>query len=60
MSVFVEIKNVENLRKARILLGAKSDNETVELALEYFVKYYERHQNKTKQKELDNAKQGSI
>ena len=35
MSLVVEITNIENLKKARKLLGAKSDGETRELALEF-------------------------
>lgn len=33
MSVVVEISNLANLKKAKDLLGAKTDNETLELAL---------------------------
>jgi hypothetical protein len=33
MSVVVEIKNPSNLEKAKDLLGAKTDSETLELAL---------------------------
>lgn len=50
MSIFVEIKNVELLRKARVLLGAKSDKEAVELPLEYFVNNYERKLGKIMRK----------
>ena len=41
MSMVVEISNTSNLRRARTLLGAKSDGETLELALEKVIEVYE-------------------
>ena len=41
MSTVVEISNTSNLRRARTLLGAKSDGETLELALEKVIEVYE-------------------
>lgn len=34
MAVTVEIRNLAKLRKARTILGARSNNETLELALD--------------------------
>ena len=41
MSIVVEIENTASLKKAKSLLGVKSDVETVELALEKVIEYYE-------------------
>lgn len=41
MSVVVEITNTANLKRAKKLLGAKSDGETLELALEKVIEVYE-------------------
>ena len=41
MSVVVEITNTANLKRAKKLLGAKSDGETLELALEKVIQVYE-------------------
>ncbi len=40
MSVVVEIINTTNLKRAKTLLGAKSDSETLEMALEKVVEDY--------------------
>ena len=44
MSVDVTISNEAKLNKARRLLGAKSESETVELALERVIEDFERKQ----------------
>jgi len=41
MSIVVEIVNTTNLRRAKTLLGTKSDGETLELALERIIEQYE-------------------
>lgn len=37
MSVTIEISNTTNLRRARTILGARSDAETAELAIEKII-----------------------
>lgn len=44
MSVVVTISNEANLNKARNLLGAKNESETVELALEKVIEEFESKQ----------------
>lgn len=41
MPVVVEITNQANLKKAKSLLGAESDSETLELALERVIEEFE-------------------
>ena len=41
MSVVVEIANQANLKKAKDLLGTKTDTETLELALEIVIKEFD-------------------
>ncbi|MGB7209038.1 MAG: hypothetical protein WBD27_10290 [Pyrinomonadaceae bacterium] len=41
MLVTVEIENTANLKRARALLGAGSDSETLEMALEKVIEDYE-------------------
>lgn len=51
MSVVVEITNTANLKRAKKLLGAKSDGETLELALEKVIEEYEPQKTR-EQKDL--------
>jgi hypothetical protein len=44
MSVVVEISNPANLKKAQNLLGAKTESETLELALERVIEDFESKQ----------------
>ena len=44
MSVVVTISNEAKLNKARSLLGAKTESETVEIALERVIEEYESKQ----------------
>lgn len=41
MSVIVEITNQSKLEKAKNLLGAKTESETIEIALEKIIKEFE-------------------
>jgi hypothetical protein len=52
MSVVVEITNPVNLAKAKDLLGAKSDSETLELALEIVIKDYESKESSASKDDL--------
>ena len=45
MSVVVEISNPAKLRKAKDLLGAKTESETIELALEKVIEEFEPKQS---------------
>ena len=55
MSVVVEISNPAKLRKAKDLLGAKTDHETLELALERVIEAFESKQNATSEKDLSDS-----
>jgi hypothetical protein len=52
MSVVVEISNPAKLKKAKDLLGAKSDSETLELALEKVIEEFEPKQSPAPEKKL--------
>ncbi len=52
MSVVVEIENTVNLKRARTLLGANSDGETLEMALEKVIEVYEPQTTKSESTEL--------
>lgn len=52
MSVVVEITNTENLKRAKKLLGAKSDGETLEFALEKVIEVCEPETLKPPREEL--------
>ncbi len=54
MSVVVEISNPAKLRKAKDLLGAKTDNETLELALERVIKDFESKPSTLSEKDLSD------
>ena len=47
MSIVVEITNPANLNKAKDLLGAKNESETLELALEIVIRDFEQKQETT-------------
>ena len=48
MSIVVEISNPAKLQKAKDLLGAKTDKETLELALERVIEDFESKQSTEK------------
>ena len=52
MSVTIEISNTVNLRRARTILGARSDQETAELAIDQIVKRYTPGQIRIAPKDL--------
>ena len=54
MSVVIEITNTANLKKAKSLLGAKSNVETLELALEKVIEDYEPKIEESKKGELSD------
>ncbi len=55
MSVVIEIENAVNLRKARRLSGVSSNVETVELALEEYIKVRESKLSKRKKEDLPRS-----
>lgn len=55
MPVTIEISNTANLRRARTILGAKSNVETLELALEKVVDDHESKLSKPKKGELPDS-----
>lgn len=52
MPVVVEISNPAKLKKAKVLLGAKTDSETLELALERVIEEFEFKQSALPDKDL--------
>lgn len=52
MSVVVEISNPAKLKKAKDLLGAKTDSETLELALEKVIEEFKIKQSTLPDKDL--------
>lgn len=55
MSVVVEISNPAKLKKAKDLLGAKTDRETLELALERVIEELEPKQAASSEKDLSDS-----
>ncbi len=47
MSVVVEISDSSKLKKAKDLLGAKSESETIEIALDIIIKEIEQNDTQT-------------
>ncbi len=54
MSVVVEISNPAKLQKAKDLLGAKTDKETLELALERVIEDFESKPSTSSEKDLSD------
>lgn len=54
MSVVVEISNLAKLEKVKALLGAKTDHETLELALERVIEEFESKQSTSFEKDLSD------
>ncbi len=55
MSVVIEIEDSAKLKRARAILGAKSDVETLELALDRVVESAEPPRTKGKKSELPDS-----
>lgn len=55
MSVVIELENTKNLKKARSILGAKSNVETLELALERVVEEHAPKGKSPKRAELPES-----
>ena len=55
MSVVVEISNPAKLKKVKDLLGAKTDHETLELALERVIEEFESKQSASSEKDLSDS-----
>lgn len=55
MSITVEISDPAKLRKAKDLRGAKTDNETLELALEKVIEEFEPKEPPSSEKDLSDS-----
>lgn len=55
MPVIVEITNPAKLKKAKDLLGAKTDNETLELALERVIEEFEPKEPSSSEENLPES-----
>ncbi len=54
MSVVVTISNQANLKKAKDLLGAKTESETIEIALEKIIEEFETRQSTSLNRDLSD------
>ncbi len=54
MSVVVTVSNQANLKKAQSLLGARTESETIDLALEKIIEEFESKQSASPNKDLSD------
>ncbi|MDQ3711638.1 MAG: hypothetical protein M3388_05415 [Acidobacteriota bacterium] len=54
MSIVVTVSNQANLKKAQSLLGARTESETIDLALEKIIEEFESKQSTAPNKDLSD------